>query len=140
MNERIEKEIARYLREECAGDDEPTVEETAKHFYDLGCRHTAVMYDDIEFERQRRQEKEPQGLDEAAEEYAKLRNAAYETVFYAFKAGAEWMAEQGVSKEAEIEVHGDVGWLKQSTSVIDVPDDFKDGDTVIVQVRKKEDK
>lgn len=31
----------------------------ARHFYDLGCRHAAAMYDDIEFERQRRQKNEP---------------------------------------------------------------------------------
>lgn len=31
----------------------------ARHFYDLGCRHAAVLYDDIEKERQRRCEQEP---------------------------------------------------------------------------------
>ena len=31
----------------------------ARHFYELGCRHTAVLYDDMEKERQRRQENEP---------------------------------------------------------------------------------
>ena len=31
----------------------------AHRFYDLGCRHAAAMYDDIEFERQRRSEEEP---------------------------------------------------------------------------------
>ena len=30
----------------------------ARHFYELGCRHAAVLYDDIEFERQRRCEEE----------------------------------------------------------------------------------
>jgi len=28
----------------------------ALHFYDLGCRHTAVMYDEIEYNRQRSEE------------------------------------------------------------------------------------
>ena len=30
----------------------------ARHFYELGCRRTAVMYDDIEYERQRAEEKQ----------------------------------------------------------------------------------
>ena len=30
----------------------------ARHFYELGCRHAAVLYDDMEKERQRRQESE----------------------------------------------------------------------------------
>lgn len=41
-------------------EEELTMLETvARHFYDLGCRHAAAMYDDIEFERQRRSEEEP---------------------------------------------------------------------------------
>ena len=81
-------------------------------------------------------------LEEAAQEYLITRYgiAIEPQIKDAFKAGAEWIMQQGVTKEAEIEVHGGVGWLKQNTSVIDVPDDFKDGDAVIVQVRKKEDK
>ena len=35
--------------------------ELANYFYDLGCRHTAVMYDDIEFERQAREARENMG-------------------------------------------------------------------------------
>ena len=34
----------------------------ARHFYELGCRHAAAMYDDIEFERQRRQSDAPSSL------------------------------------------------------------------------------
>ena len=40
------------------------------------------------------EKEQPQGLDEAAEEYAKLRKDAFETVFYAFKAGAKWRERQ----------------------------------------------
>lgn len=32
----LEKEIQRYLCEECSSDDEPTIVETARHFYELG--------------------------------------------------------------------------------------------------------
>lgn len=51
-----------------------------------------------------------------------------------FKAGAEWMAEQGASFNTE------VGWIDGPT-VLDWPDDILDsfemGDKVIVQIRKK---
>ena len=39
--------------------DRAEFEQIARHFYELGCRHAAVLYDDIEKERQRRCEKEP---------------------------------------------------------------------------------
>ena len=42
-----------------------------------------------------------------------------------------------ITKEAEIEVHGGVGWLRRGTSVIDVPDDWHDGDKVTVRISKK---
>lgn len=32
----LEKEIQRYLREKCSGDDEPAMSEIARHFYELG--------------------------------------------------------------------------------------------------------
>ena len=32
----LEKEIARYLREECSADNEPSISEIARHFYELG--------------------------------------------------------------------------------------------------------
>ena len=41
-----------------------------------------------------------------------------------------------ITMEAEIEVHGDVGWLKRGTSVIEVPDDWQDGDKVTVRISK----
>ena len=37
----------------------PAIMRLANHFYELGCRHAAVLYDDMEKERQRRQENEP---------------------------------------------------------------------------------
>ena len=42
-----------------------------------------------------------------------------------------------ITKEAEIEVHGGVGWLRRGTSVIDVPDHWHDGDKVTVRICKK---
>lgn len=32
----LEKEIQRYLCEECSSDDEPTITEIARHFYEFG--------------------------------------------------------------------------------------------------------
>lgn len=34
----LEKEIQRYLCEECSSDDEPTIKEIAHHFYKLGLK------------------------------------------------------------------------------------------------------
>ena len=34
--EELEGEISRYLREECSNDDEPSISEVARHFYELG--------------------------------------------------------------------------------------------------------
>lgn len=34
--EELEKEIKNYLATKCAGDDEPSVSEIARHFYELG--------------------------------------------------------------------------------------------------------
>ena len=42
-----------------------------------------------------------------------------------------------ITQEAEIEVHGGVGWLRRGTSVIDVPDHWHDGDKVTVRISKK---
>jgi len=57
-----------------------------------------------------------------------------------YKAGAEWMAEQGVSMEYEVEdkcLELGYGSLPGLDPIINLPDSFKPGDKVIVQVRKK---
>ena len=54
----LEKEIQRYLHEECSGDDEPTVSEIARHFCEFGLHKAAEMYDNIEYNRQRAEEDE----------------------------------------------------------------------------------
>ena len=52
--------------------------EIARHFYDFGCRHTAVMYDDIECERQRAEEAELSGdLEEEIKRYNEDRFDEY---------------------------------------------------------------
>ena len=66
----LEKEIARFALNGGTGDNTPTIGETARHFYELGCRHVSVLYDDIEYERQRR-EAEEKDVDFDAE-YAKF--------------------------------------------------------------------
>ena len=55
----LDKEIDRFME---SVNNEATIDETAKHFYELGCRHAAVLYDDMEKERQRRCEEEQEGL------------------------------------------------------------------------------
>lgn len=94
----------------------------------------------------------PSNLDEAAEEYVKdygfteddykrERIIAEEH----FKAGAEWMAEQYKTLgETEIYLEDDGGeapytqeWLDLATTEFAVPEGFKPGDKVIVQIRKK---
>lgn len=58
----LEKEIERII--ECEKEymnfqsKSQLIKYIARHFYELGCRHTAILYDDIEKERQRRQEAE----------------------------------------------------------------------------------
>jgi len=57
-----------------------------------------------------------------------------------YKAGAEWMAEQGVSMEYEVEdkcLELGYGSLPGLDPIINLPDSFKPGDKVIVQIRKK---
>lgn len=61
----LEKEIDKYLEpiEAWQIQEAPftSMENIARHFYELGCTRTAVMYDDIEYERQRAEEAELSG-------------------------------------------------------------------------------
>ncbi len=90
-------------------------------------------------------------LDEAAEKYAIMgisSNAdpyeeimSYQADKDAFKAGAEWMAEQGYSQEETVEdkcLEVGYGALPGISPIINLPDSFKPCDKVIVQVRKKQ--
>ncbi len=79
---------------------------------------------------------DPEGLDEAAWNYAS-KNCEYD----AFKAGAEWAFGQGYSQEYRIQYNEGVSdtstQSRQMTFTIPVPNDFLDGDKMIVQIRKK---
>ena len=82
----------------------------------------------------------PSNLDEAAEKYAKgegLENAlgGWEDMSDAFKAGAEWMAGQGVAKEAVIGMATEEISINVSQHTLNELDPCP-GDKVVVQIRK----
>lgn len=93
----------------------------------------------------------PSDLDEAEFEYAQSldeipANQEEEKMIYdAFKAGAEWRAgKYKTLGETEIYLEDDGGeapytqeWLDLATTEFAVPEGFKPGDKVIVQIRKK---
>lgn len=72
----LEKEITRTYHDGSVADtsdmDHNDYENIARHFYELGCRHVAVMYDDIEYKEQMVDELTTKELvDEIVEEYKK---------------------------------------------------------------------
>ena len=93
----------------------------------------------------RRIRAEKDRLNGAAEEYSKtpfiddsgtLHEEAVELNIYdAFKAGAKWMAEQGETVEGEIVCA--VAHPHENKVIARVNGDYKFGDKVIVQIRKK---
>ena len=97
--------------------------------------HGDIAHSVLPFKRE-----QPQELDEAAEEYAE--NDAYgepDRVFTAammgFKAGAKWMAEQGISFEGEV---NDDEFVDSEHGILHCKDiSFSNGDKVILQIRKK---
>ena len=95
----------------------------------------------------------PLNIDEAAEEYAYKTTYDHGVRFDSFKAGAEWMAGQGVMDSIEGTVCGrvydhinirytdDVGITLEPRNISHIPVDvnkYKIGDKVIVQIRKKD--
>ena len=81
----------------------------------------------------------PSNLDEAAENHMlSITTLAFDErdVILSFKAGAEWMAGQGESHETEIvsRVTGN-GLLPAVTCLVNKS--YKEGDKVVVQIRKK---
>ena len=79
----------------------------------------------------------PDNLDEAAKKYAKTQDNNFlkpEIVCQIFKSGAKWMAEQGETHEAFISVKG----KRTLLSVLARLSNFKFGDKVIIQIRKKD--
>lgn len=87
----------------------------------------------------------PSNLDEAAHKYADGENPTCpceECLIKTFKAGAEWIARQGITVEGDIEGN----WRNQEDAPYEIyvtsdclPKDteFKFGDKVVVQIRKK---
>lgn len=85
-------------------------------------------------------EHEFSNLDEAAEEYATTyfkdgRHIIDADRMFGFKAGAEWMARQGFSFSGEVNDDEFVDTDKGILHSKEMP--FKNGDKVIVQIRKK---
>lgn len=84
------------------------IKDTARHFYELGCRRTAEKYDEIEYKRQKAEESVPNDIEEAAENIYKT---TFGTRAEDFKAGAEWQKEQ-MMKEAEKPCHTVEEWME----------------------------
>ena len=92
----------------------------------------------------------PSNLDEAAEKVEAYYDVGEEHGYLychtgdikdAFKAGAEWMAGQGVSSDSEACKLAGRAWVapkNEKQFMQDVYDNFAAGDKVIVQIRKKE--
>lgn len=113
-------------------------------FEQWGSKNTTTFDEWLEIKNIKLDE-EPQGLDEAATEYAWEKQEHhidfdgeeyldYGPRYDAFKAGAKWDSEQGVSYDSTV-VHGTNDMLFV-TALLDGKD-FKEGDKVIVQIRKK---
>lgn len=78
----------------------------------------------------------PSNLDEAAEEYSRKKAVKYYgNTFYAFKAGAEWMAGQGFISE------GIINQTSGEDTIIELNEHIgylEDCEEVIVNIRKKQ--
>lgn len=92
----------------------------------------------------------PSNLDEAAEEYAPdfsndlASKAAVEAIKDAFKAGAEWMAGQGVTEVSRLyrdpnpPYEGLFFGVLPFFSTLQMALNYHEGEEVIVQIRKKQ--
>lgn len=84
----------------------------------------------------------PSNMDEAELKYVEFSdyppaNQEEELMVYnAFKAGAEWNAVQGITKEAVIGMATEEIFIKVSEQTLDGLD-LRPGDKVVVQIRKK---
>ena len=84
----------------------------------------------------------PSNLDEAANKFAVLydQGTCDGIAQECFKAGAEWMAGQGISQEETVENKAlglGYGVLSGIDPIINLPNSFCPGEKVIVQIRKK---
>lgn len=132
------------------------VSDIATHFYELGQRRVAEMYDEVEYSRQRAEEEmSDKTLVEAAEEYGrkeyshaihfwdeglskKKPEVMKEDFVDSFKAGAKWMAGQGVSWEDKMTYYDGFLLYGKDERAFTMEGNFNEGDKVIVQIRKKE--
>ena len=114
--------------------DEYAGKENFDHIVGLRVKHL------IKLIRNYQQLSLPSNLDEAAEEFAKPYHDKM-AVIEAFKASAKWMAGQGYSQEEVVEdksIEVGCGVLPGISPIINLPDSFKPGDKVIIQIRKKQ--
>ena len=90
---------------------------------------------------------QPQGLDEAAEEYTygdlseeerKEVECVADSLIDAFKAGAEWQREQGETHNEMVYAFNGDGNTRYISGIFLSPKNFELADKVIVQIRKKE--
>ena len=113
----------------------------ARHFYERGQKNAANKFDEIEYNLQRAEEEMlGKTLDEAAEKYVREGQLLPEAflVIPTFKAGAKWMAGQGAQFIGRIKVNG-MGQPYLPPEYIYLSGlKLKEGDRVIVQIRKKE--
>ena len=137
MQEGLEEEVKRYLREECSDDDEPGIHEIAEHFAEFGYLRAAEKYNEIEYNRQRAEESVPNDLEEAAEKYAyegmpdemkSYVKPVGDEVIKNFIAGAKWTRAQMMENavEGEVRKDGTIGYFEFSNErIIIVKEDEK---------------
>lgn len=136
--------------------DHATYENIARHFFELGQRDAANKYDEIEYNRQREEEEmSDKTLEEAAIAYllnehrsplnrlmhqvgVKVEMSYHKDIEAAFKAGAKWMAGQGVSLEDQMTYYDGFLLYGKDERAFTMEGNFNEGDKVIVQIRKKE--
>ena len=133
-----------------------TLEEAIKHCEEKACGNTECVNEHkqlAEWLKELQQMKSlPSDLDEAAIDAAQLdmqdrqimeapneERLRYSRIFRrGFKAGARWMAGQGFSFEDEVYYDGTTPFVKDADfDIIELKDSVKNGDKVIVQIRKK---
>ena len=128
----LEPAIDEYLRVV----KEASLRQIARYFAQWGAKWQAEQTSNL-----------PDNLDEAAEEYAKEcldlkfpttdEKCVKADVLHTFKAGAKWMAEQGVSWEDELGWYDGLLLYSHDERQNLAGTDFNIGDKVIVQIRKK---
>ena len=153
MQEGLEEEVKRYLREECSDDDEPGIHEIAEHFAEFGYLRAAEKYNEIEYNRQRAEESVPNDLEEAAEKYAyegmpdemkSYVKPVGDEVIKNFIAGAKWTRAQMMENavEGEVRKDGTIGYFEFSNEqkFHSLMEQFQDCDRVRIIIVKEDEK